>query len=54
MQLSGITGAAHHVQAILGGAIASIPSCPSKARLAQTVLAYARRLTELPVTASPG
>ena len=54
MQLSGITGAAHYMQAILGGAIASIPSCPAEARLAQTVLVYARRLTELLVTASPG
>lgn len=53
VQLYGIKGAAQYMQDILGGAIASIPSCPGEARLAQTVLAYARRLTELPVTASP-
>jgi geranylgeranyl diphosphate synthase, type II len=43
-----VAGAMRHMQDILGGAIASIPSCPGEARLAQMVLAYARRLTEVP------
>ena len=51
VQLYGIKGALQLMQDILGGAIASIPSCPGEARLAQMVLAYARRLTELPVAA---
>lgn len=49
----GVEGAAAHLRNILSGAIASIPSCPGEARLARTVLAYAQRLTEVPL-AVPG
>jgi geranylgeranyl diphosphate synthase, type II len=48
VEIYGVAGAMRHMQDILGGAIASIPSCPGEARLAQMVLAYARRLTEVP------
>ncbi|MBD3763736.1 MAG: polyprenyl synthetase family protein [Rhodobacterales bacterium] len=47
----GVAGAMRHMQDILSGAIASIPACPGEARLAQMVLAYARRLTDLPAAA---
>ncbi|MES2664578.1 MAG: polyprenyl synthetase family protein [Pseudomonadota bacterium] len=40
----GVAGAARHLQDILGGAIASIPSCPGEAVLAGLVRAYARRM----------
>ncbi len=41
----GIEGAVTHLQNILGGAIASIPSCPGEAALATMVRAQAQRLT---------
>lgn len=41
----GVDGAIERLKAILGGAIASIPSCPGEAALAQLVQAYARKLT---------
>ena len=41
----GVDGAISRLKAILGGAIASIPSCPGEAQLAQMVRAYAERLT---------
>jgi geranylgeranyl diphosphate synthase, type II len=48
----GVQGAIRHLRDILGGAIASIPSCPGEARLADMVRAYSERMTPLaPVTA---
>lgn len=44
----GIEGAIRHLKDILGGAIASIPSCPGEASLARMVTWQAERLT--PVT----
>jgi geranylgeranyl diphosphate synthase type II len=44
----GVDGAVKHLRDILGGAIASIPSCPGEAALAAMVTAQAERLT--PVT----
>jgi geranylgeranyl diphosphate synthase type II len=41
----GVQGAIRHLKDILGGAIASIPSCPGEARLAAMVRAQAERLT---------
>lgn len=41
----GVDGAIGRLKDILGGAIASIPSCPGEAQLAQMVRAYAERLT---------
>jgi geranylgeranyl diphosphate synthase type II len=41
----GVQGAVRHLKDILGGAIASIPSCPGEARLAGMVRAYAERMT---------
>lgn len=41
----GVQGAVRRLKDILGGAIASIPSCPGEAQLAQMVRAYAERLT---------
>ena len=41
----GVQGAVRHLQDILGGAIASIPSCPGEAALAQMVRAQSERLT---------
>jgi geranylgeranyl diphosphate synthase, type II len=41
----GVSGAMRHLQDILSGAIASIPSCPGEAALAQLVNAYARKMT---------
>lgn len=41
----GVQGAVSRLKDILGGAIASIPSCPGEAQLAQMVRAYAERLT---------
>ncbi|ETX29605.1 polyprenyl synthetase family protein [Roseivivax isoporae] len=46
----GLTGAVRRLKDILSGAIASIPSCPGEAQLAQMVRAQAERLT--PVFAS--
>lgn len=47
----GVDGARRHLEDILSGAIASIPSCPGEAKLAQMVLAYARRIVEIPSAA---
>lgn len=41
----GVQGAIKRLQDILGGAIASIPSCPGEAQLAQLVRLYAERMT---------
>lgn len=41
----GVDGAIRRLKDILGGAIASIPSCPGEAMLAQMVRAQAERLT---------
>ena len=41
----GVQGAIRHLQDILGGAIASIPSCPGEAGLAALVRLYAERMT---------
>ena len=41
----GVQGAIQHLQDILSGAIASIPSCPGEAQLAQLVRLYAERMT---------
>lgn len=43
--LMGVQGAVRHLKDILGGAIASIPSCPGEAMLAGMVRAYAERMT---------
>jgi geranylgeranyl diphosphate synthase type II len=48
----GVQGAIRHLRDILGGAIASIPSCPGEAKLAQLVRAYSERMTPVaPVSA---
>jgi geranylgeranyl diphosphate synthase type II len=47
----GVLGAVSHLKDILGGAIASIPSCPGEAMLAAMVRAYAERMT--PVNLRP-
>lgn len=41
----GVQGAIRHLKDILGGAIASIPSCPGEAVLAEMVRRYAERMT---------
>jgi geranylgeranyl diphosphate synthase, type II len=41
----GVQGATSRLRNILGGAIASIPSCPGEAALAQMVQSYAQKLT---------
>ena len=41
----GVSGAIRHLKDILGGAIASIPSCPGEAALAELVRAYAEKMT---------
>ncbi|MEM8788116.1 MAG: polyprenyl synthetase family protein [Pseudomonadota bacterium] len=41
----GVEGAVRKLHDILGGAIASIPSCPGEARLCEIVSAQAKRLT---------
>ncbi|NNU79344.1 polyprenyl synthetase family protein [Halovulum dunhuangense] len=41
----GVKGAVQKLHDILGGAIASIPSCPGEARLCEIVSAQAKRLT---------
>lgn len=47
----GVQGAVGYLKDILGGAIASIPSCPGEAMLAAMVRAYAERMT--PVDLQP-
>ena len=54
VHLMGVEAATRHLHDILSGAIASIPSCPGEARLAQTVQAYARRIMEIPATTARG
>jgi geranylgeranyl diphosphate synthase type II len=41
----GLQGAIRRLQDILGGAIASIPSCPGEAMLADMVRRYAEKMT---------
>jgi geranylgeranyl diphosphate synthase type II len=50
--LLGVQGATSRLKDILGGAIASIPSCPGEAQLAQMVRMYAERLTPVAPTVS--
>ena len=45
VQELGVQGAVSYLKDILGGAIASIPSCPGEAMLAAMVRAYAERMT---------
>ena len=52
VQAMGVEGAMAHMKDILGGAIASIPSCPGEAMLANLVTAYARKMTVLPEAAT--
>lgn len=52
VQSMGVEGALAHMKDILGGAIASIPSCPGEAMLANLVTAYARKMTVLPEAAA--
>jgi len=49
--LMGVQGAVRHLKDILGGAIASIPSCPGEAALAGLVRAYAERMTPVDLRA---
>jgi geranylgeranyl diphosphate synthase type II len=51
--LMGVQGAVRHLKDILGGAIASIPSCPGEAALAGMVRAYAERMTPVDLGAQP-
>jgi geranylgeranyl diphosphate synthase type II len=46
----GVEGAMDRLKNILGGAIASIPSCPGEAKLAMMVRAYAERLVPASAT----
>jgi geranylgeranyl diphosphate synthase type II len=48
----GVQGAVRHLKDILGGAIASIPSCPGEAQLAGMVRAYAERMTPVDLGAA--
>ncbi|MEM6637793.1 MAG: polyprenyl synthetase family protein [Pseudomonadota bacterium] len=52
----GVDGAMRRLKDILGGAIASIPSCPGEAMLAEMVRLQAERLTPMqaPKAATPG
>lgn len=45
VEAMGVQGAIRHLQDILSGAIASIPSCPGEGALAQLVRLYAERMT---------
>ncbi|MCX7888681.1 MAG: polyprenyl synthetase family protein [Rhodobacteraceae bacterium] len=48
----GVQGAIRRLEDILSGAIASIPSCPGEAALAQLVRRYAERMTPVPQAAA--
>ncbi|RVT81943.1 polyprenyl synthetase family protein [Rhodobacteraceae bacterium CCMM004] len=50
----GVQGAIRRLKDILGGAIASIPSCPGEAMLAEMVRRYAERLTPMAPAVQPG
>ncbi|MCK0167682.1 polyprenyl synthetase family protein [Jannaschia sp. S6380] len=50
----GLDGAVARLKDILGGAIASIPSCPGEAMLARMVQAQARRLMPATTSVAPG
>jgi len=50
----GIEGATKHLQDVLAGAIASIPSCPGEAKLAQMVQLYAHKIMDIPASAERG
>lgn len=54
VQTMGVSGAIAHMKDILGGAIASIPSCPGEAELASLVLAYARKMTDFSMATDKG
>ncbi|MDJ0628143.1 MAG: polyprenyl synthetase family protein [Rhodobacter sp.] len=49
----GVDGAIQRLKDILGGAIASIPSCPGEAALAQMVTSYAEKVTPVAPATSP-
>lgn len=49
----GVQGAIGRLKDILGGAIASIPSCPGEAQLAEMVRLQAERLTPVAPTVAP-
>ena len=48
----GVQGAVRRLKDILGGAIASIPSCPGEALLAEMVRRYAEKMTPLALSQS--
>jgi geranylgeranyl diphosphate synthase type II len=50
----GVEGAMKRLKDILAGAIASIPSCPGEAQLAQMVRAYAEKVTPKTRIVEPG
>jgi Geranylgeranyl pyrophosphate synthase len=50
----GVEGAVRRLRDILAGAIASIPSCPGEAQLAQMVRAYAEKVTPKAQVVQPG
>jgi len=50
----GVDGAMRRLKNILAGAIASIPSCPGEAQLAQMVRAYAEKVTPVARAVQPG
>jgi geranylgeranyl diphosphate synthase type II len=45
VSILGVKGAVKRLEDTLAGAIASIPSCPGEAMLAQLVTAYAQKVT---------
>lgn len=54
VELMGVTGARRHLEDILSGAIASIPSCPGEALLAKMVQSYAKRIMDIPAATTQG
>lgn len=48
----GVQGALRYLKDILGGAIASIPSCPGEARLAEMVRRTAEKMTQVDLAAA--
>ena len=52
VSILGVDGAISRLKDILSGAIASIPSCPGEAQLAQMVQAYAKQVTPTAPTRS--
>jgi len=54
VQSMGVAGARRHLEDILSGAIASIPSCPGEAGLARMVLGYAHKIMAIPTAPARG